>query len=110
MHVTAKRSGEMVCIDIYGPLPKCPGGNMPLFVALDTLSGYVILSPLKNMETDSFVSAARKIFRHFKNLNICIQKFLSDNGRQFRSKKFLNFCTEEGIKKIFTAPYNPPPG
>ncbi len=108
MHITASGPGELVCIDIYGPLPKCPGGNMALFVALDVLSGYVIVAPLKNMEADAFVNAARKIIRTFKTKNVCVQKFLSDNARQFRSKKFLNFCTDEGIKKIFTTPYNPP--
>ncbi len=35
MHIIASSPGELVCIDIYGPLPKCPGGNMALFVALD---------------------------------------------------------------------------
>ncbi len=72
------------------------------------LSGYVIVAPLKNREADAFVSATRKVIRTFKTKNICVQKLLSDDARQFRSKKFLNFCTDEGIEKIFTNPYNPP--
>ncbi len=81
---------------------------MALFVALNALSGYVTAAPLKNMETDSFIKAAFNIIKQFEKLGICIQKFLSDNARQFHSIQFVNFCTGAGLKKVFTTPYNPP--
>ncbi len=48
------------------------------------------------------------MIKHLKGLNITVKKLLSDNGPQFRGKKYLKFCSEVGIKKIFTTTYNPP--
>ncbi len=107
MHIIASEPGELVSIDIYGPLPMCPGGTMALFVALDILSGFVVTAPLKNMTADSFVGAAKKVIKTFSKSGVSVQKFLSDNARQFRSRKFIEFCSQEGIKKVFTTPYNP---
>ncbi len=53
---------------------------------------------MKSMETDSFITALRKIIQN--------QELLLDNAKQFRSCKFLHFRKMEGIKKIFTYSYN----
>jgi transposase InsO family protein len=31
----------------------------------------------------------------------------SDNGREYTSKEFVNFCRDVGIKRELTTPYNP---
>jgi transposase InsO family protein len=33
--------------------------------------------------------------------------YRSDNGGEYTSKEFSNFCIEAGIKREFTIPYNP---
>ena len=30
-----------------------------------------------------------------------------DNGREFKSKEFVKFCRERGIRREYTAPYSP---
>ncbi len=97
MHILAKLLGEIVCTDIYGPLSRCPRGNIALFVALNILPGFVIVSANKSMKADSFVTTMRKIVQKLKSLEMSIQKVLSDIARQFRSRKFFNYCSFEGI-------------
>ena len=52
-------------------------------------------------------------FKEFKALvenatNRRIRVLRSDNGGEYTSKEFNNFCKDAGIKKEFTVPYNPP--
>ncbi len=109
MHVESSYPGEWVLIDMYGPLPKCSGGCTALLVALDILSGYVMPFPLKDTKGDAFISTTKKRIKHPKGLNITVEKLLSDNGRQFCGRKYLDFCSQVRIKKIFTTTYKPPP-
>ncbi len=74
MHMESSCPGELVAIDMYGPLPKCPGGSIALLVALDILSGYVVAIPLKDMKGPSFISATKKIIKKLRRMNIIIQK------------------------------------
>jgi hypothetical protein len=51
-------------------------------------------------------------FKEFKSLieNISKRKIKvlrSDNGREYTSKEFVNYCKEVGIKRELTTPYNP---
>ncbi len=97
MHEESSYPGELVAIDMYGPLPKCPGGSITLPVALDILSGYIMAIPLKDMKGPSFISATKNIIKKLRQTNVAIQTLLSDNSSQFRSKKYIRFCDEEGI-------------
>ncbi len=106
-HIEAQAPGEIVAIDMYGPLPKCPGGTMALLVAIDIHSGYVVAAPLKDTKTDAFVTATKKIIKELAKTKTVVKRLLSDNGKQFRAKKYLEWCGEQGIKKIFTTTYNP---
>ena len=36
-----------------------------------------------------------------------VKALRSDNGGEYISKQFANFCAEKGIKREFTAPYTP---
>jgi transposase InsO family protein len=36
-----------------------------------------------------------------------IKVLRSDNGGEYTSKEFINFCIEAGIKRELTVPYNP---
>ena len=38
---------------------------------------------------------------------VSLQKFVSDGGGEYVSKKFLNFCKARGIEKHLTVPYTP---
>jgi transposase InsO family protein len=56
-----------------------------------------------------------EVFNEFQKFKALLEKKLGchittlkfDNGSEFCSKEFNNFCTKDGIKRQFTAPYTP---
>jgi hypothetical protein len=53
-----------------------------------------------------------KKFKEFKSLIENLSKrnikiLMSDNGGEYTSKEFVNFCKDVGIKRELTTPYNP---
>ncbi len=86
-----------------------PGGTIALLVAIDIHLGYVLLVSLKDTKTDAFIAATRKIIKEFAGTKTTVQKLLSDNGKQFRARKYLEFCTEPLFStklETFTTTYN----
>jgi hypothetical protein len=57
-----------------------------------------------------------EVFSKFKEFKVLIENlskrkikiFRSDNGGEYTSKEFVNFCKDVGIKRELTTPYNPP--
>jgi transposase InsO family protein len=62
-----------------------------------------------------FLKSKDEVFSKFKEFKALIEnlserkiKILrSDNGGEYTSKEFVNFCRDVGIKKELTTPYNP---
>jgi hypothetical protein len=62
-----------------------------------------------------FLKSKDEVFRKFKEFKALIEnlserkiKILrSDNGGEYTSKEFVNFCKDVGIKRELTTPYNP---
>ena len=62
-----------------------------------------------------FLKAKSETFDRFKEFKILIENqtrrhihiLRSDNGGEYESKEFNDFCREAGIKKELTVPYNP---
>ena len=82
-------------IDIVGPLPRGKGQVKFLLVAIDYFTKWVeaeALSTITEAKIQSFV---------WKNI-ICRfgipQIIISDNGQQFNSQGFKDFCSSLGIK------------
>jgi ribonuclease HI len=105
--VDAKCPGDLLSVDIFGPLPLKRGGVVAVFVALDRLSGYVSYQPIRSMKADSFIRAMGHVLDEFDALDIPVKAALSDNARQFRSDAWVRFLHGRGIRPRFTATYNP---
>ena len=64
---------------------------------------------------DIFLESKDEVFNKFKEFKALIEnlskkkiKILrSDNGGEYTSKEFVNFCKDVGIKRELTTPYNP---
>ena len=91
-------------IDIVGPLPQGKGQVKFLLVAIDYFTKWVeaeALSTIMEARIQSFV---------WKNI-ICRfgipLTIISDNGRQFDSQAFRDFCSGLGIKNQFSSPGHP---
>ena len=91
-------------IDIMGPFPTAPAQKKLLLVATDYFS--------KGIEADAFSSIKDRYVTRFIWKNI-ICRFgiprsnVSDNGPQFDSRVYQDFCQELKIKNLYSTPRYP---
>lgn len=94
---------EMVAVDLYGCLPTTTGGFNYIMVAVDVVSKYVRLYPLRK----STGKAVAKVMKDFFRTVGKPLKILSDNGPQFVSKAWKSMMEEENITPIYISKYHP---
>ena len=75
---------------------------------IDDYSQKTLIYFLKTKESDEVLDK----FKEFKALmenqtGRRIKVLRSDNGGEYTSRGFVDFCGEAGIKREFTVPYNP---
>ena len=91
-------------IDIVGPLPTALAQKKFLLVATDYFSKWI--------EVEAFTSIKDKDVTQFIWKNIVCQfgiprSIVTDNGPQFDSRAYKNFCQELKIKKLYSTPRYP---
>jgi transposase InsO family protein len=98
---------ELIHSDVCGLIPS------------SSISGYVYVSLIYYYSRKTwiyFLKTKDEMFNKFKEFKALIEnlserkiKILrSDNGGEYTSKEFVNFCKDVGIKRELTTPYNPP--
>jgi transposase InsO family protein len=90
-------------LDIVEPLRKVPGGFTHLLVAIDKFSKWVEVHPITNLRAEQVVSFFNDIIYLFRMPNSVI----TDNGSQFTSRKFLEFCDKYHIRVDWAAVAHP---
>lgn len=90
---------QHVAIDYMGPLPS---GHY-LLVVVDYFSRYIEVEVLKKTDSCETIKRLVTIFARF-GLPVSIT---SDNGPQFTSEEFRNYCQSNNITLITTTPYWP---
>lgn len=93
------RPWKHIAIDFMGPLPN---GNHVL-VIVDYFSRYLEVEFMRTITADATIKALRPRFVKYGNPT----SITLDNGRQFCSEKFKQFCDTLKIKLNFTTPYWP---
>ena len=95
------------------------GGSRYFVTFIDDYSRFVTVHTLKskNEAYDRFVDfallAENKFGLKMQNfqlegeLGLNIKQFRSDNGGEYVSRRFLEFCTSRGIENQLTVPYTP---
>ena len=91
-------------IDVVGPLPLATGQRKFMLVATDYFTKWV--------ETKAYAHIrATQLFRFVQKNLVCRfgvpHSLISDNGLQFIIKAFQQFCTEYGIKNVYSLPRYP---
>jgi transposase InsO family protein len=98
---------ELIHSDVCGPMPS------------SSISGYVyyvsFIDDYSRKTWIYFLKSKDEVFSKFKEFKALIEnlserkiKILrSDNGGEYTSKEFVNFCKDVGIKRELTTPYNP---
>ena len=103
----ASRPFKLVRGYICGPISLATLGGIKYFLLLvDDYSRLMWVAMIKNK------SEAFQAFVKFKNLaeaeqGMKIGCLRTDQGGEFTSSIFSNFCSEHGIKRQFSAPYSP---
>ena len=95
---------EFVSIDILGPLVRTARGNRYLLVISDRYTKLTRTVPLPRV-TASVV--ARAFATHWLFTYGPPALLLSDNGKQFVSRLFVNLCRIVGTENAFTTTYHP---
>jgi transposase InsO family protein len=98
---------ELIHSDVCGPMPST------------SISGYVyyvsFIDDYSRKTWVYFLKSKDEVFRKFKEFKALIEnlskrkiKILrSDNGGEYTSKEFVNFCKDAGMKRELTTPDNP---
>jgi hypothetical protein len=98
---------ELIHSDVCGPMPS------------SSISGYVyyvsFIDDYARKTWIYFLKTKDEVFNKFKEYKALIENLSerkiktvrSDNGGEYTSKEFVNFCKDVGIKRELTTPYNP---
>jgi hypothetical protein len=90
-----KKPGDLVSVDLFGPLPVGRGNVKYLFVCLEFFSKHVTLYPLKTATTRSCLNKLRD---HYLREVTQPKVILSDHGSQFTSPAWQKALAEMGIQ------------
>ncbi|XP_062699301.1 uncharacterized protein K02A2.6-like, partial [Aedes albopictus] len=89
---------QRVHIDFAGPID-----GYYYFVIVDAYSKWPEIFRTRSITTTATLDLLRETFSRFGNPNTLV----SDNGTQFTSVQFQQYCRENGITHLRTAPYHP---
>ena len=103
---TTKEAGELIYSDVCGPMQtNTPSGNRYFVTFIDDYTRYVSVYLIK--EKSEVFEKFKYYYKSLENQGIKIRNFRSDEGREYMSKDFVQYCLENGIRKQVTAAYTP---
>ena len=91
-------------LDIVGPFPKALGNKKYLLVGTNYFTKWVEAEPLANIRD---VDVKRFIQKNIVTRFEVPHTLISDNGLQFDSKAFRQYCSDLGIKNRYSTPTYP---
>ncbi len=102
----ASRIMETLHSDLIGPIEKSITGKKYILTFLDEYSRKSWIFPLERKS--QVPKTTIQFLKHLYNQGYDkITYFKTDNGREFKNRKIENYCSNHGIKKIYSPPYNP---
>ena len=90
--------------DIVGPFPKALGNKKYLLVGIDYFTKWVEAEPLANIRD---VDVKKFIWRNIVTRFGTSCTLVSDNGLQFDSNAFSQYCSDLGIRNRYSTPAYP---
>lgn len=93
---------EVCSVDLAGPYCKSSKQSTVLFILLDVFSKWVTIFPLRKAKSESVINCMKEVFFTFGVPRVVI----SDNGSQFVSNIYLEFCRLNGITPFHQSPYH----
>lgn len=98
---------DLIHSDIVGPItPESRGGNRYFATFIDDHSRFSTIYTIKSK--DQILESFKTFYQHVKNMfNKSIRAIRTDNGREYVSTAFSEFCIQHGIEHQHTVPYCP---
>jgi transposase InsO family protein len=90
-------------LDILGPFPRAVGGYEYLYVAIDKFTKWTEAVPVAKITANTAIKFIRGIVCRFGVPN----RIITDNGTQFTSAAFQDYCEEVGLKLCFASVAHP---
>nr|ABA96243.2 retrotransposon protein, putative, unclassified [Oryza sativa Japonica Group] len=90
-------------LDILGPFPRGQGGYRFLFVAIDKFTKWIEAVPTGEIKADNAIKFIRGIFCRYG----LSHRIITDNGSQFISADFQDYCIGLGVKICFASVSHP---
>jgi ribonuclease HI/transposase InsO family protein len=90
-------------LDILGPFPKAVGGYRYLYVAIDKFTKWPEAAPVVTINKQSAVKFIKSIVCRFGLPN----RIITDNGTQFTSNAFQDYCEDLGITVCYASVAHP---
>lgn len=88
---------DRIHVDFTGPFE-----GLMWFVIIDAHSRCTKIFPMKHADTSLMIQCLRSLFSYY---GLC-KSIVSDNGTQFTSSVFKQFCLSNGITLILPTPYH----
>ncbi|KAG5879083.1 hypothetical protein JTB14_006351 [Gonioctena quinquepunctata] len=102
--IITEKPGELVCLDMIGPLPQGRGGVIQISVIVDAFSKFVKLYALRRATSKAILNEISKDYIPNVQKPECI---LSDNATQFTSELWKITLGELGIRIKHISVYFP---
>lgn len=102
--ILSNKPGELLSVDIYGPIPKTAYGHKYIFVVLDVFTKYTKFFPITKISGDKLSEC---ILQKWIPLVGQPKKILSDNATYFKGSTWRVPLLQQGIQLIYTTLYNP---
>lgn len=99
---------EIIHSDVCGPIsPESFDGNKYFVTFIDDFSNFTVVYLIKhkNQVFNCFQDYVKMVHSMFSNLRI--SKLRCDNGGEYISNAFINYCSDNGIIVDYTVPYTP---
>ena len=96
--------GEVVAMDLFGPLPRTARGATVILVMMDHFTRWAEPVALRKAEVSDVVACLLEVWVPRHGVPAIL---LSDNGPQFVAAVLRDFCASVGVRKMYSNPYHP---
>jgi hypothetical protein len=88
---------------MVGPFKKAKGGFTHIFIAMDKFTKWIEVKPIASITVDKAMEFNKEIMYWFGMPN----NIIIDNGTQFTTREFKDFCADSGIKINYASMSHP---
>jgi hypothetical protein len=88
---------------MVGPFKKAKGGFTHIFIAVDKFTKWIEVKPIASITVDKAMEFNKEIMYWFGMPN----NIIIDNGTQFTTREFKDFCVDSGIKINYASMSHP---